>query len=245
MTTLPIAAQLYTLRDVMPRDVAGTLRALAGLGYAGVEFAGLHDTPARELRNLLDELGLAACSAHVSLDLLESDLDRTIATYQELGCSILVVPWLPVQRRGDYAALGETLNRIGARLPAAGMRLAYHNHDFELQDQGGTTGLDALLAATDPSLVGVELDCGWVAKAGGDPLAMVRRLAGRLMLLHVKDVTAEGDWAEVGQGVVDYRPIVAAAPDLGVEWLIVEQDTTRRPPLESLAMSLRWLRESA
>ena len=74
---------------------------------------------------------------------------------------------------------------------------------------------------------------------------MVRRLAGRLMLLHVKDVTAEGDWAEVGQGVVDYRPIVAAAPDLGVEWLIVEQDTTRRPPLESLAMSLRWLRESA
>jgi sugar phosphate isomerase/epimerase len=244
MATLPIAAQLYTLRDVMPQDVVGTLRALAGLGYNGVEFAGLHRTPADKLRATLDELGQAVCRSHVPLDLHESDLDVAIATYHALGCPTLVVPWLPEARRGDFAALGATLNRIGGQVRDAGMRLVYHNHDFELRNQGGKTGLDILLETTDPALVGFELDCGWVAKSGGDPLALARKLSGRLPLLHVKDVTAAGDWAEVGQGAVDYRPIVAAAPGLGVEWLIVEQDTTQRPPLESLGMSIRWLREN-
>jgi sugar phosphate isomerase/epimerase len=245
MASLPIAAQLYTLRDIMPGDVEGTLRAVAGLGYRGVEFAGLHGLPASELRALLDELGLAVTSAHVALDLLERDFDGAIDTYRALGCPILVVPWLPEARRGDYAALGAALNRIGEGARAAGMRLAYHNHDFELRGQGGQSGLEILLETTDPALVGFELDCGWVAKTGGDPLALMRKLDGRLPLLHIKDVAANGDWSEVGQGVVDYRPIVAAAPGHGVEWLIVEQDTTRRPPLESLEMSLRWLREHA
>lgn len=244
MKTLPIAVQLYTLREVMPSDVVGTLRAVADLGYQGVEFAGLHNTPVGELRATLADLGLAACSAHVALDLFENDPDRTIATYQALGCPFLVVPWLPESRRGGYAALGEVLNRIGERVRAAGMRLAYHNHDFELRDQGGKTGLQMLMETTDPALVSFELDAGWVAKVNGDALALMRDLADRLALLHVKDVTAAGEWAEVGQGAVDYRPIVAAAAGQGVEWLIVEQDTTKRPPLESVAMSLKWLREN-
>jgi len=250
MTTLPIAVQLYTLRDVMPRDVAGTLRAVARLGYRGVEFAGLHNTPVAELRAALDELGLSVCSAHVALDLLENDLDRTIATYRALGCPTLVMPSLPAPRRGDFAALGAALNRIGERVRAAGMRLAYHNHDYELRglgagkgDRAERTGLEVLMGTTDPALVSFELDCGWAARIGLDPLALMRRMAGRLALLHVKDVTAGGEWAEVGQGAVDYRPIVAAAAGLGVEWLIVEQDTSKRSPLESLGMSIKWLRE--
>ena len=242
MPTLPIAAQLYTLRDVMPNDVPGTLAALAQLGYEGVEFAGLYGRPGSELRALLDNLGLNVCSAHVALDLLEGDFDRTIASYRDLGCPLLVVPWIGEPLRGDYAALGARLNRIGQGVRAAGMRLAYHNHDFELRDAGGKTGLEILVETTDPA-VGFELDCGWVHKSGRDPLAQMRELAGRLPAIHVKDVAADGDWAEVGSGVIDYRPIVAAAPGLGVEWLIVEQDTTNRPPLESLGMSIRWLRE--
>jgi sugar phosphate isomerase/epimerase len=242
--TLPIAAQLYTLRDVMPKDVPGTLRAVAELGYNGVEFAGLHNTPAPKLRAVLDELGLKVCSAHVALDLLEGDLDRTIETYKTLGCPLLVVPWIGERLRGDWAALGAALNRIDANVRAAGLRLAYHNHNFELQDEGGRTGLDILAETAEPT-VGFELDCGWVHKAGREPLAQMRSLAGRLPIIHVKDVAADGDWAEVGQGVIDYRPIVAAAPELGVEWLVVEQDTTKRPPLESIGMSIRWLREHA
>jgi sugar phosphate isomerase/epimerase len=244
MPTLPIAAQLYTVRDAMAKDVAGTLRAVAALGYDGVEFAGLYDTPAAELRALLDELGLRAHSAHIGLDLFEGDLDRTLETYAALGCQTLVVPWLAEGRRGDYAALGAALNRIAERVGAAGMRLAYHNHDFELRADGGRTGLDTLLEITDPALVGFELDCGWAAKIGQDPLELMRKLAPRLWLLHVKDVTAGGEWTEAGQGVVDYRSILAAAPDLGVEWLVVEHDNPRPPSIDTLAASLSWLRQN-
>ena len=243
MAPLPIAAQLYTLREVMPKDVPGTLHALAGLGYDGVELAGLHNTPPREWRRLLDDLGLKLCSNHVALDRLEGDLGRVIEENRMLGCSLLVVPWLPLPRRSDYPALGAALTRLGEQLRQAGMRLAYHNHDYELRDQGGKVGLQVLLETTDPALVSFELDCGWAWKSGQDPLVWMQKLAGRLPLLHVKDVTADGDWAEVGHGAVPYGPVLDAAAGLGVEWLIVEQDTTRRPPLESLGMSIAWLRE--
>ncbi len=243
MTNLPIAAQLYTVRDQMAKDVPGTLRAVAALGYDGVEFAGLYNTPVAELRALLDELGLRVCSSHVALKELEQDLDQAIANYQALGCSIIVVPWLDTSRRSDYAQLGAQISQIAERVRAAGMRLAYHNHDFELREQDGTTGLARLRDTVAPELMGFELDCGWVHKAGQNPLALARGLAGRLPLLHIKDVDANGDWIEVGQGQVGYGPLIDAAPALGVEWLIVELDTCPRPPLESLALSLAWLRE--
>src|SRR5215211_1424746 len=99
MPNLPIAAQLYTVRDQMAEDVPGTLRAVAALGYDGVEFAGLYNTPVAEL------LGLRVCSSHVALKDLEQDLDRAIASYQALGCPIIVVPWLDTSRRSDYAGL--------------------------------------------------------------------------------------------------------------------------------------------
>src|SRR5262245_27018276 len=106
MPNLPIAAQLYTVRDLMARDVPGTIRAVAALGYDGVEFAGLYNTPVAELRGLLDELGLRVCSSHVPLEELEQDLDQAIATYQALGCPIIVVPWIDPSRRSNYAELG-------------------------------------------------------------------------------------------------------------------------------------------
>lgn len=242
MSPLPIAAQLYTARDQMAQDPLGTLRAVAALGYDGVEFAGLYNQPVAELRALLGELGLRVCSSHVPLKELEGNLDQTIETYRALGCPILVVPWLDASRRDEYAALAGTLAGIAERVRAAGLRLAYHNHDFELASQGGSTGLATLRDSTDPALVQFELDCGWVHKAGGDVLATMGEFRGRLPLLHIKDVDAQGAWAEVGNGVIDYAPVVAAAAEHGAEWLIVEQDVCARPPLESLAISLRWMR---
>jgi sugar phosphate isomerase/epimerase len=243
MPKLPIAAQMYTVRDLMAKDVTGTIRAVAALGYDGIEFAGLYNTPVPELRALVDELGLRVSSAHVGLKELQGDLDKAIADYQALGCGIIVVPWLDPSLRSDYAALSATLNPIAERVRAAGMRLAYHNHDFELKEEGGTTGLDQLRSAIAPELMGFELDCGWVHKAGQNPLAKAHELAGRLPLLHIKDVDAKGDWIEVGSGEVGYGPVVDAAADLGVEWLIVELDVCPRPPLESLEISLNWLRQ--
>ena len=109
MANLPIAAQLYTLRDIMPQDVLGTLRAVAELGYDGVEFAGLHNIPAKELRAELDKLGLKAFSAHIGLNLFETELEQTIETYQTLGCSVLVVPWIGENLRGDFERKGHYL----------------------------------------------------------------------------------------------------------------------------------------
>lgn len=242
MFSLPIAAQLYTVRDQMAHDPLGTLRAVAAQSYDGVEFAGLHGQPPATLRALLAELGLRVCSAHVALAELEQNLDQTIADYRALGCPTLVMPWIAPAQRGDYAALGASLARIGAQVRAAGMQLAYHNHDFELAPAGGADALDTL-AQADPALL-FELDCGWVHKAGLDPLARMAGLAGRLPLLHVKDVDAQGDWIEAGSGLVGYERIIPAAAGYGVEWLIVELDTCPRPPLESLALSLAWLRKS-
>ncbi|MFN8503565.1 sugar phosphate isomerase/epimerase family protein [Kouleothrix sp.] len=240
MTTLPIAAQLYTVRAQMAQDFAGTLRAVAALGYDGVEFAGLFNTPASEARALLDELGLRVCSSHVALNLLEQQFDETIASYQALGCPIVVVPWIDASLRGDYAALGERLERLGERVRAAGLRLAYHNHDFELAGDDGASGLAQLAAASQR--LEFELDCGWVYKAGKSVPAQIAALAGRLPLLHIKDVDAAGRWAEAGHGEVGYAPVVAGAAANGAEWLIVELDECPRPELESLRMSLQWLR---
>lgn len=244
MTNLPIAAQLYTVRDQMAQDFTGTLRAVAGMGYDGVEFAGLYDQPASEVRALLDELGLRVSSSHVALNLLENALDETLETYKTIGCSIIVVPWVAPERR-DFATLAGVLAPIADRVHAAGMRLAYHNHDFELAGDAGNTGLDALKNSTSAEQLLFELDCGWVYKAGKSVQAQIDALAGRLPLLHVKDVDAQGNWIEAGSGEVGYAPIVAAAPAAGVEWLITELDVCPRPPLDSLRISLDWLRQQA
>lgn len=242
MPELPIAAQLYTVRDQMAHDFEGTLRAVAGLGYDGVEFAGLYNRPAEVVRALLDELGLRVSSAHVPLNLLEQELDEMLATYRTLGCPIIVVPWLEVSRRNDYAALVPLLLSIAERVHAAGMRLAYHNHDFELAGPTGATGLDTLKNATTAEQLQFELDCGWVYKAGQPVVEMIESLAGRLPLLHIKDVDGQGNWIEAGRGKVGYEQVVALAPAAGVEWLITELDVCPRPPLESLDLSLQWLR---
>lgn len=243
MPNLPIAAELYTVRDLMAHDALGTIRAVAALGYDGVELAGLFDKPVPELRALFDDLGLRVCSAHVPLKDLEQDLDRTIATYKALGCPIMVIPAVDASRRSDYVTLGAQLKPIAERVREAGMRLAYHNHDHELREQDGTTRLAQLRDTIGPELLSFELDCGWAHKVGLEPLPIAREFAGRLPLLHIKDVDANGDWAEVGQGVIDYGPLLGAAAELGAEWLIVEQDTCKNPPLESLAISLAWLRK--
>src|SRR5262245_2332348 len=178
MPNLPIAAQLYTVRDLMAKDVPGTIQAVAALGYDGVEFAGLYDTPVAELRALLDELGLQVCSSHVPLKELEQDLDQAITNYQALGCPIIVVPWIDTSQRSDYAELAAQIGQIARRVHAAGMRLAYHNHDFELRDQDGATGLARLRDAVAPDLLSFELDCGWAHKIGQEPLALAHSFTG-------------------------------------------------------------------
>src|SRR5947199_6021878 len=161
MPQIPIALQMYTLRNETARDFAGTLREVAKIGYAGVELAGTGGLSAVELRRLLDDLNLRAAGSHTGLDALEGDLNAALDFTQAIGSQFVVCPYLPEERRQsahDYRALAEILNRAGAACKQRGLQLCYHNHASEFQRFDGQYALDILYNANEPDLVKVELD---------------------------------------------------------------------------------------
>ena len=242
-----VAAQLYTLREEM-QDLARAEQALAGLreiGYDTVEVAGLGPDVAGGFATLLAEAGLHACAAHVSLEALVADLAAEASRCREWGCSYVVVPSLPAEYHSGagfrrFATLAADLAR---NLQRYGLRLAYHNHAFELERRNGTTGLEVLYASAQPDDLDAELDTYWLQFAGASPEAWLRRLRGRVPLVHLKDMAMSGGQpvqAEVGEGNLDWPSILAACREGGTRWLVVEQDESS-DPLESLALSYRNL----
>jgi sugar phosphate isomerase/epimerase len=244
MAQLPIALQLYTVREDLARDFAGTLRAVAEIGYGAVELYSYGGLGAQDLRTLLDEIGLRPISTHIALETLEADPEGALAFARDLGCAFAGCPYLEEDRRGTvetYRALGASLTRFGAIARDLGLSFFYHHHDFEFQRIDGRCVLDILLDASDPSLVGVEVDVYWAQLAGVDPVALIRRLGDRCRLLHIKDMAPDAgrSFAEIGEGIMDMDAIAAAGMDNGVEWFIVEQDRTfQRTPLQAIRRSL-------
>lgn len=228
-----VGIQLYTLRSEMARDVEGTLGRVAAAGYAEVELAGLHDRTPAAFRALLDAAGLAAPAGHYPLANLQSaaELPRTIEAAVALGHRFLVCPFLPPNERtlDHYRRHAELFDRVGEACRAAGLRFAYHNHDFELKAEGGVVPLELLLRSTSPQLVDFELDLYWVTKGGGDPLDFFARHSGRFPLWHVKDMdaTEQKSFAEVGTGTLDFPAIFARSEQAGAKHYFVEQDVVR------------------
>jgi sugar phosphate isomerase/epimerase len=242
-----IALQLYTVRTETQTDFLGTLRAVAEAGYPAVEFAGYGNLSAAELRRALDEYGLRAMGAHVQLDAFATRLPDVCAELQTLGAEFAIVPWLPPDRRGDVDQarwLAETFNEWGDRCREEGIRFGYHNHDFEFAPLPGeqpTTMFEILLTETDPKVVALELDVGWVQFVGADPLDLIRRHAERFPALHIKDLAPGEELKDVpvGDGIVDWPSILTAAEATSA-WYIVEQDKPGDPLADS-ARSLRYL----
>lgn len=252
MTTAKIGLQLYTLRDNMAQDVEATLRKVAELGYQGVEFAGYYDWEASKLRALLDELGLQAIGSHVGLDALKQDLQGQIDYMKTIGGTYMLCPNLDQEARSSEAVWKETyalLQRIGEEVVKQGLVFGYHNHAFEFESQvDGKFAFDALYDATTPEAVKVELDVCWVQYAGQDSLAYIRQYNGRMPLLHLKDFTKDEQGQlvtlELGLGQVSLKDVIREAEAAGVDWLIVEQDFCQKPPLESIASSMNWLKQN-
>lgn len=244
MDPLPIALQLYTVRDETARDFVETLRQVAQLGYRAVEFAGYGGLTAAQMAALLEEIGLRAASTHIGLPTLESDLDRELDYCQAIGCASLVLPWLPSEYHsaGAVRALAPRLNEIGRSCQARSIAFGYHNHDFEFARSDGTALLDVLLESTDPLAVALEFDVYWAAFAGVDPAAYLREHAGRARLIHAKDMAPDRSFTEVGDGTLDMAGICRAAQEQGTRWYIVENDQPRIPSLESARRSLENLR---
>ena len=203
----PLGIQLYTLRDEMAKSVSGTFQQLARIGYSELEFAGYFDHDAKEIRGLLDENALTAPSSHVPLELMQSELEKTIEFASVVGHRYLVVPWLAEELRqsiDQYRRLAATLNSIGEKCKAAGLNLAYHNHDFEFDMTDGEIPYDVLLSETDPDLVAMEMDIFWVTKAGQSPIQYMGDWPGRFPLCHIKDMSSDGSMVDVGDGEIDF-----------------------------------------
>lgn len=246
---IPIAVQLYTLRDLTKTDFAGTVRQVAEIGYAGVELAGFGNlASAGEVRKVLNDCGLKIAGAHVGIEQLEKDLSRVLDEQRELGNRNIVVPWMPEVRRKDAAGwkeVGASLNAIARQCAERGFNLAYHNHSFEFQTFDGQSGLDILFASSEASLVRSELDVYWVKHGGLDPVRYMDKLGRRMLLVHLKDMAgdAERRFAPVGEGILDFKAILAATQRHGAQWGIVEQDNTYgQPPIEAIRRSYENIR---
>jgi sugar phosphate isomerase/epimerase len=231
MRTDQIAVQLYTVRALMVHDLEGTLRAVSGAGYRSVELAGLPALSTTELRDQLAAANLAPVASHEGLDGLRADLGGVLERMVAIGCPRIVVPWLPPADRADRDAvrrIAQEIGRIAETSAERGIRVGYHNHDFEFAPLDGTTMWDVLLDEL-PAGVDLELDVYWATVGGRDPVELMRGLGDRLRLLHMKDMASGPGREDVapGDGILAWPEIVAAGTAQGVERYVVEEDNPR------------------
>ncbi|WP_157476073.1 sugar phosphate isomerase/epimerase [Lysobacter sp. Root690] len=227
----PIAVQMYTLRNIASLDEQ--LKIVHDAGIHAVETVGTQNTSAKELKQLLDKYSIKVVSTHVQLSDLRSDLDKVVAFNKSIGNIVLVVPYLKKEERptdaAGWTALGQELGEISDKVRAKGMTLAYHNHDFEIVDFNGKTGLELMFEGAGPKLE-AELDLAWIARAGHDPAALLGKFRGRVYAVHAKDNAPSGQakeedgFAAVGKGVLNWNAILPAAAGAGVQWYIIEHD---------------------
>lgn len=250
MGNIRIATQLYPMRNEAAKDLFSVLDTVSGMGYDGVEFVGLYNRSADDIRKHADGLGLKIVSGHVSLGMLANDIERTINTHKALGCEFIVLGWLEEAERHygpNFASTVLQADKAAKACRDAGLPLAYHNHNFEFTKGMGKNGLDQLMDGAEA--LQVQFDTGWLGIAGQDPVALLEKYAGRYSSVHLKDYlktdgAASHDFCPIGLGgILDYAAISKAAVQGGAKWLIVDQDDdARRPMPEALKLSLSYLR---
>ncbi len=255
-----IGIQLFTLREVIRRDIQSILQKVAKAGYQEVETYGYSrrghfwGIPSKNFGTLLKENNLTAPSGHYDLEnyLLgkkPDDLKVYIEAANEIGSTYVTVPYLQEQSRrtaDDFKRIAAKLNEGGEWCKNAGLKIAYHNHDFEFTSFNGVTGMDILLNETDKSLVDFELDLYWVLRSNQDALAMFKNHPGRFTMWHVKDMDKVNQDlnTEVGKGKVPFRQLFAKAKLSGLKHFFVEQETNYQPDeIGSIQTSLHYLRK--
>ncbi|CAH1000618.1 hypothetical protein LEM8419_01752 [Neolewinella maritima] len=246
---------LYTLRDTLPIDPRAVLQEVADDGYAYVEAAGWNDgtfygmSPA-DFKALLDEVGLTPISSHQGGATVEN-LDQMIADVKAAGFTYFVIPVPPMgafsfdpktrtlSMNQDMETVMANINMIAAKCAAAGLQCLYHNHDFEFQPgEDGIKPIDYFIENSNPDHLNFQMDLYWVTKAGADPLAYFAKAPGRWKGWHVKDMDAQGRFAPVGTGTIDFARILAAREQAGMEFYLVEQDQTfNETPMEAISIS--------
>lgn len=248
-----VGLQMYSLRDLAEKDFIGTLRKVAEMGYQAVELAGYYDTPAKELKSVLDSIGLKAPSAHMSIHYdddwkkIESYVAKQVEYARLIGLEYLITPWTPLPdnpTEEDVEALAKILECIGKQVHEAGLTYGYHNHEFEFKLIDKKAVIDLLLERIPEKYMVMEFDLGWIYMGGQNPADYVMRYAGRVPLVHFKDFGKGRRDTEVGEGVVNLKSVLKAAESAGVQYYFVEQEEFTSSSLESLTKSLAFFREN-
>jgi sugar phosphate isomerase/epimerase len=248
----PVGVQLYTVREQAEKDLGAVLAHISMIGYKEVEtYWNVYTHPAKELRSMIADNGLSVPSGHFDYDGLESKLDYA----KELGVQYVVCPMLPKTMwtsADGFKKAADQFNKWGEQVKSMGMQFGFHNHNYEFQKFGNTTGFDILTQTADPKLVCLEMDCYWITQAGQDPVAMLKKYGSRIQLLHLKDRQAgfpttqmlgpdAEHITEVGSGTINWQAVIETAQQTGVKHFFVERDNGSTPAFESLRMSYVYL----
>ncbi len=251
-TSIPLGVQLYTVREQAEQDLGAVLAHISMIGYTEVEtYWNVYTHPAKKLRSMIVDNGLTVPSGHFDYDGLESKLEYA----KELGVQYMICPMLPKDMwtsADGFKKAAAQFNTWGEQVQKLGMQFGFHNHNYEFQKFGSTTGFDILTQEADPKLVCLEMDCYWITQAGQDPVAMLKKYGSRIQLLHLKDrqagfptsqmlEPAAEHITEVGSGTIDWKSVITTAEKTGVKHYFVERDNGSTPAFESLRLSYQYL----
>lgn len=253
--SVPVGIQLYSVREQMPKDFDGTLKKVKAAGYDVVEAAGYFKKSATEWKSAMDATGLKCISTHHSLTDLKTNGDSLIEYGKNIGLEYIICSWAGVHRdpakKGeltldDWHYVADQFNAMGEKVKAAGMQFGYHNHIVEFGTEGGVTFYDELLKRTDPKLVVMEMDCGWVVAGGRNPVDYLSKTPERFPLLHIKDFVKGPNGKEkavdMGHGTIDYKPILKAATGLK-QYFIEQEEYTTDKPFEELRLDAEFMKK--
>jgi sugar phosphate isomerase/epimerase len=264
---LPVGLQLYSVREQLAKDFAGTLKQIGAIGYREVEAAGFYNHTPMQVKQAMADAGLHCVSGHYSYKDLSPATDKIFAFHQELGCHYVICSFPgfrdPSRAAGlsfadqvraftveDMRWTADQLNKIGEKAQKFGLQVGYHNHTMEFASQNGVVPFDAMISEADSSLVTFELDCGWVKVGGGDPIAYLKKYPTRFSMLHIKDfkrsnkpadVVNPPPPAELGRGTENYLPIFEAARVAHIKHYFVEQEGFDMPPMDSLRVDFEYV----
>ena len=246
MSDLRIGVTLYNLRDFCQtaEELADTLRKVKKIGYDVIQVSGIGPIDPQEVAKMVEGEGLSVCCTHTPFERITGDLAAVIEEHKLWNCPYVGLGALPADMRTPegYVKWARQGSEIGAQLKEAGLGLIYHNHSFEFEKHGDRTGLAILYEDSDPDTFLAEIDTYWVQHGGGDPAAWVRKVAGRIPVVHCKDMgrlDGEQVFLEVGEGNLNWPAIWEASRDAGAQYCVFEQDISQRDPFESAAISFK------
>jgi sugar phosphate isomerase/epimerase len=247
MARIPIALQLYSVRDDAAKDLPGVLKGVAQMGYEGVEFAGYYGHSGEDIRKMLDDNGLKCAGTHIGLETLLGDqFEPSVAFHHTIGNKFAIVPGLAEHRRNSRQAWLETakvFNELAEKLKPHGMRTGYHNHSIEFKPLDGELPWDTFFGNTVPAVV-MQLDTGNAMHGGADPVPFLERYPHRAATVHLKEFSRTNDKALIGEGDVPWQRIFELCETTGdTEWYIVEQESYAHPPMQCVELCLRKLKE--